>query len=658
MSSDPFGVTMGARPAPPSTPSVGGGGGRGRRLGLIIGGAVVVVALIAAAVSFLGGGEKATTVTVAQARNLVPGEWVPGANAPLPRQQLGVAAADGALWVMGGITDNASTPAVERFDIDKGAWSKGPDLPLPLHHEMAVAYKGRVVALGGWLPVGGSLNASTSDRVFQLQGNKWKELPKMPHPRAAGAAAVVGDKIIVFGGQASGRLVPETDVFDGKAWTSVAPLGTPRDHLAGAADDKYVYALGGRELSADKNLDTVERFDPVTNAWAPIAPMPTARGDISAASIAGRVLVAGGETPTTVFNTVEALDTDSLTWVPGPTMPTPRHGLGLVAAGSTVYAIDGALKPGHSASSPTVEKLEFTSSPVGAAQWQAVHEAPTPRQQAATAVDAGTVWVIGGLTVNGGVTAATTSVEGYDPTIDTWKKGPDLPVPLHDAMATTYKGEIVVVGGWVSEGNRLKSRLSDRAYALRQGSWVELPPPRTPRAAGGIAVAGQKIVVTGGEGRSGLVPTTEVFDGREWSFGTDLPTARTHVAAASDGSYVFVVGGRGNSVNDNVPTVERYDPDARQWESMPDMPTARGGLGAVIVDGRLYAIGGEEPSAVLDKVEVFDLRGKSWSSAAALKTARHSASVNAIGSSVFALGGGTAPGGGAPSAVSEVLRTK
>ena len=412
----------------------------------------------------------------------MPGEWSPGPQAPTARQQLGVAAADGAIWVLGGITEAKSTAVVERFDPKSGKWSKGPDLPLPLHHEMAVAYRGRAVALGGWLPVGGSLNAATSDRVFELRGNTWKELARLPRPRAAGAAAVIDDKLFVFGGQASGRLVSETDVFDGKSWTSVAPLGTPRDHLAGVSDGKFVYAIGGRDLSPDKNFDTVERYDAATNTWQQVAPLPTARGDISAAAIAGKIIVVGGETSTTVFNTVEALDTNSLTWAPAPAMATPRHGLGVIAAGASVYAIGGALEPGHSASAATVETLEFTSSPVTSSQWQPARAAPTPRQQAATAVDGGTVWVMGGLTTQGGVIAATTTVEGYDQTIDTWKKGPDLPLPLHDAMATTFKGELVVLGGWVSEGNRLRARLSDRAYALRQGDWVELPPLKTARA--------------------------------------------------------------------------------------------------------------------------------------------------------------------------------
>src|SRR5205807_9705914 len=129
---------------------------------------------------------------------------------------------------------------------------------------------------------------------------------------------VVGDKIVVFGGQASGQLVPETDVFDGKAWTTGPPLPTARDHLAGVSDGRYAYALGGRELSSDKNVNAVERVDPATGNWAAITPMPTPRGDAAAALIAGRIFMLGGETPTSVLSTVESLDLRSLAWSQAP----------------------------------------------------------------------------------------------------------------------------------------------------------------------------------------------------------------------------------------------------------------------------------------------------------------------------------------------------
>ncbi|MBH0121855.1 hypothetical protein I0Q12_20975, partial [Rhodococcus sp. CX] len=41
-------------------------------------------------------------------------------------------------------------------------------------------------------------------------------------------------------------------------------LPTPREHLAGATDGTYAYAIGGRNLSSDKNTAALERYDPAT----------------------------------------------------------------------------------------------------------------------------------------------------------------------------------------------------------------------------------------------------------------------------------------------------------------------------------------------------------------------------------------------------------
>ena len=50
------------------------------------------------------------------------------------------------------------------------------------------------------------------------------------------------------------------------------------------------------------------------------------------------------------------------------------------------------------------------------------------------------------------------------------------------------------------------------------------------------------------------------------------------------------------SPDKNSAALERYDPAADRWQRLPDMPTARGGLGAAIAGGNLFAVGGESPT--------------------------------------------------------------
>jgi non-specific serine/threonine protein kinase len=248
---------------------------------------------------------------------------------------------------------------VEGFDPAISSWAAGPKLPVRLHHAMAVQYHGELVVIGGWTPRGSTLDAITSNRVFTLRQDGWVELPALHHARAAGAAAVVGDRIVVAGGQANHQLVPTTEVFDGTSWVDVAPIPTPRDHLAGASDGTYFYAVGGRELSADKNIGAVERYDPATNTWTQMPALPTPRGGLGVVVARNRLVTIGGESPTAVYGTVEVLDLTTNTWTTLPAMKTPRHGLAVAAVNNTIYTIDGATAPGHTDSVTTNEAFDI-----------------------------------------------------------------------------------------------------------------------------------------------------------------------------------------------------------------------------------------------------------------------------------------------------------
>ncbi|MDP8968928.1 MAG: hypothetical protein M3N52_00120 [Actinomycetota bacterium] len=303
-------------------------------------------------------GETPTASPEPTATESVSG-WREVGDARIARQQVAAAVVEGTIWVVGGLEENNATARVEGYDPAVDAWKAGPDLPIPLHHAMAVSYRGELVVLGGWQPQGSDLTAVISDRVFALRSGVWVELPRLNQPRAAGAAAVVDDRIVVVGGQADGQLLATTELFDGTRWRDGADIPTPREHLAAAAEGSHLYAVGGRALSADTNTAALERYDPATDRWEQLPPMPTPRGSLAATVVDGRLIAVGGEEPTAVLGTVQAYDIASSTWSELAPLPTARHGLGVGAVGTTLYAINGATKPTHAQSSATVEVLDF-----------------------------------------------------------------------------------------------------------------------------------------------------------------------------------------------------------------------------------------------------------------------------------------------------------
>jgi N-acetylneuraminic acid mutarotase len=292
--------------------------------------------------------------------------WQQGSASLYATQQVGAAVdKSGRIWVAGGLTDaQDATAKTEFYDPTIGRWSAGTSLPFPLHHAMMVSYQNTVWVIGGFEPQGSEIIGVASARVLHLNQAQtaWVEGPELHHARGAGAAAVVGNKIVVVGGRTAGTSPAEvlpTEIFDGTSWHDAASIPVPGDHLAAASDGTYLYAVGGRRLEATSNTAAVQRFDPVANRWIQLKAAPGKVSDAAAAIVGGRLIVAGGESIGTVFNTVWAYDLASSTWSSLPDLPAPRHGLAVAAIGNTLYAIDGASQPGHNASTPTLQTLTF-----------------------------------------------------------------------------------------------------------------------------------------------------------------------------------------------------------------------------------------------------------------------------------------------------------
>jgi serine/threonine protein kinase/N-acetylneuraminic acid mutarotase len=650
-------------PAPPPdrvAESKGTGGGRSRLVAAVA--AVVVVLGVLAAVLLTrgdgGNDEQAAPSPVAgPVATKLPADlaWRSIASPPFQRQYAAATAVDGKVIVAGGIGVKDASTTTKIYDPGTDSWTTGPGLPSALHHASAVTYEGEAVVIGGFIP-GEELTSEQSDRVYALRGGSWERLPSLNRPRAAAAAAVVGDKIVVVGGQADGKLVTQTEVFDGERWTDVADIPTPREHLAAASDGRYLYAVGGRDLSADKSSTAIERYDPADDNWTELDGMPEAAGGLSAAYAGGRLVAIGGEGPTAPSDTVQAYDIGEESWSRLPALPQARHGVAVTAIGDTVYAIGGATAAGHLGSTKEAEVLNLSGKQAAGQgtpnlEWRALAPTPSKREYAASTELGGRLWLFGGIGADGG---AGTETAAYDRAINNWTPGPELPVPLHHASAVTYDGEAVVIGGFIP-GKELTSNQSDRVYALRGGSWERLPSLNHPRGAAAAAVVGDKIVVVGGQADSKLVPQTEVFDGKRWTDAAEIPTPREHLGAASDGRYLYALGGRDLSSAKNLATLERYDPADDSWTLLDDMPDKVGSVGAAYVDGLVIAVGGEGVTEPFDAVQAFDVQSKEWSQLPALPAARHGMAVAVLENSLYAIGGAAAAGHVQPTDTVSVL---
>jgi len=590
-------------------------------------------------------GEAALSQPTAEAEP--PPEWRPIADARVAREAVAVTEADGTIWVFGGMgADNRVSGDHEGYDPAIDSWKGGEDLPVPVQHAMAVTWQENPVVLGGWRTQGADTRVAT-DQVWRVVNGRWTELPPLLQPRAAAAAAVVGDRIIVTAGvDAGGRLLNTTEIFDGTSWKLGAPIPTPRQMLGAASDGKLVYVLGGTNGTSD--LAAVETYDPAADTWTSLPELPGRRSDFGVANADGRLVVVGGMSAGQPLKSVVALDLMAQSWNGLPDLGAARHGMAVAAVGKTVYAIGGSTGVGDGQVTSSAEALKLAPrKPQPAAEWRSLPDAPTARLMMAWTVLDGKIWVAGGM--REGETLQT--VESYDPQTGAWQPQPPLPIPLHHATAATYRGEVVVIGG----ATDIIAEASNKVFGFRDGKWTELPPLQHARAAAAAAVVGDKLVVVGGQDDKQLVAQTEVFDGKSWTQAADLPTPREHLAAVSDGVYVYTVGGRSLTADENSAAFERFDPESGEWEKLADMPSPRGSYGAAFIDGRIVAVGGEEPTRVLATVEMYDITNGKWSTVAPIGTPRHGQVVAAVDSAIYCIGGADRPSHEGPIATVEAL---
>jgi serine/threonine protein kinase/N-acetylneuraminic acid mutarotase len=573
--------------------------------------------------------------------------WRPIADARVGLDAATATEADGTIWIFGGMgADNRVSGSHEGYDPAIDSWKGGEGLPVPVQHAMSATWQDTPIVVGGWRTEGANPKVAT-DRVWRIVNSRWTELPPLLQPRAAGVAAVVGDRVIVTGGvDATGKLLNTTEIFDGTSWKLGAPLPTPRQMLAAASDGKLVYTVGGTNGTSE--LAAVEAYDPAADTWTSLPEIPGRRSDFGAAITDGRLVAVGGLSQGEVLNSVVALDLATRSWNGLPDLGTARHGMAVAGVGKSVYAIGGSTGVGDEQVTTSAEALKLAPrKPQPAPQWRSLPDAPTARLMTAWTVLGDEIWVAGGM--SHGETLQT--VESYNTQTGEWKTQPPLPIPLNHATAATYRGGMVVIGG----AEDAIAKASNRVFAFRDGKWTELPSLQHARAAAAAAVVNDKLVVVGGQDDKKLVAPTEVFDGKSWTQAADPPTPREHLAAVSDGVYVYTVGGRFLSSDENSSAFERFDPGSGNWEKLANMPTRRGSYGAAFIDGRIVAVGGEEPTRVLDTVEMYDIASGKWRSLAAINIPVHGAAVAAVGSTVYVIGGADRPTHEGPVATVEAL---
>lgn len=170
--------------------------------------------------------------------------WVRMEDMPAGRARHGMASVDGKLYVVGGEGPNASRVFV--YDTFQDKWTDlGADLPTPRKDLGVVAANGSIYALGGRTGSGVTAQVHRLD----VTAKRWSSAPALPAPRADAAFGVIGADIHVVGGRSNDpmRTFAEHYVLNtaNGRWQTSAPLPLPRLGAASAGAGGLFVVVGG-----------------------------------------------------------------------------------------------------------------------------------------------------------------------------------------------------------------------------------------------------------------------------------------------------------------------------------------------------------------------------------------------------------------------------
>jgi len=284
-------------------------------------------------------------------------------------------------------------------------------------------------------------------------------------------------------------------------WTTVAPSSVARQEVS------YVYVPEMNRFYLAGGKSTLqEAYDPTTNEWSDVAPLPEAVDHLQSVALHGRIYYIGGLAafPRPSVATVYIYDAIRNTFSRGADMPAGRErGAGGIATYNGKIYIAGGLHDGSAVAAFDVYDPATNT-------WTEMPDMPRVRDHFQGAVVGNRFYAIGGR--NTTIAATITAADAFDFSTNRWLTGmAPLPTPRGGFGAAFVGTRILIVGGETSAGtlNRVE------AYDTAANTWQSLAPMRVARHGIQAAVsAGLVYVADGGTRPGGGYPTNiqEVYD--------------------------------------------------------------------------------------------------------------------------------------------------
>lgn len=282
-----------------------------------------------------------TPTVIAAATTPVAGgfAWNRGTSSVVGRYEAAGAMINGKLYVLGGYIDQDihATARCDVYDPASNQWKRLGDMPEILTHS-GQAVDGSLLWVAGGFVGDHPGSATKSVWKYDTTNDAWTRGPDLPLPRGSGALAIRGRNLHFMGGlpgagskataEYGNHWILNLDNLSA-GWKAVAAMPNPRGHFSAVALGGKVYAIGGQHLWDEETgvEDDVHRYDPLTNKWTTVAPLPKSLSHTTASTFTykGKIIVVGGATD--FFETssdVYSYDPAANKWTSIARLPSPR----------------------------------------------------------------------------------------------------------------------------------------------------------------------------------------------------------------------------------------------------------------------------------------------------------------------------------------------
>mmetsp|Transcript_48990 Transcript_48990/g.98007 ORF Transcript_48990/g.98007 Transcript_48990/m.98007 type:complete len:359 (+) Transcript_48990:140-1216(+) len=306
--------------------------------------------------------------------------------------------------------------------------------------------------------------------------------------------------------------------------------------ICNAAKKPVICVVGGKDPSTNESIPTVECYEPDSETWAVMEPMPYPRRGLAAVSLDQRLYVVGGQytgaytSPTgkaPMYCTyhanamVQSFSDRYGDWRSEEPLPTARSYLAATVAEGGIYALGGFEGTQGNRYLATVERYSPAEK-----QWKSCATLPKARSHLASATLKGQVLALGGYADG----MATSTVERYEPVADRWVEEKGMPTARDSLASSELMGRVYALGGCTS--GSVTSLATVESYDVKSGKWQsEAPMPNT-RALLGAVTLNDRIFVIGGSMQYDCQRAVHSYEPRMNAWTEEAPMLSSRIGVA------------------------------------------------------------------------------------------------------------------------------